>query len=87
MTVKELKELLTEAPDDMQVYVLGDSSLGGFLFLGACEKESGIIEFGPPDLEQGETGQPGKGFVVMACGSTCTEEEAEEMGDKPEVLN
>lgn len=89
MTVAELKEMLTEAPDEMNVFVLGDSALGGFLFLPACGKESGVVDFGEPDQASGEIGDIKRGFVLMACGSTCTEEQMDNMseGDFPQTFN
>lgn len=48
MTVKELKELLAEAPDDLPVMVAVEDHLhpGMFAFAEACTCETGISEVG-----------------------------------------
>lgn len=68
MTVKELKELLTDAPDDMTVYIPVESAVvGAFMFEEACPAISGPVEFGPPVAPFGQEVQedgPRKGFVI-----------------------
>lgn len=78
MTVKELKQLLATAPDEMKVYINEESALGGFLFKEACKHESGIAELPEPDESTGEFGNAGKIFIVMAHGSTVTEDQIDE---------
>ena len=46
MTVKELKELLKDAPDDMQVLIPFDSTQFDGRFLSPCVAETGIGELG-----------------------------------------
>lgn len=48
MTVKELKELLAEAPDDMPVMVMLEDHLkpGMFAFAEACTCETGVTTLG-----------------------------------------
>lgn len=85
MTVKELRELTLEAPDDMEVMILGgESALNrGFMFLGACICDSGVIELGPPnDIDTGAF-KPEKVFAVLPHGFGATQEEIEKMGDNP----
>lgn len=83
MTVKQLKELLADAPDDMEVFVQKESTLGVFVFAPACHQSSGVADFGPP-IEEGYR-QPEKGFVVMSHDSGVTEDEMDE--HKPDNLN
>ena len=69
MTVKELRGLLAEAPDDMLVFVPIDSMVvGAFAFEEACSSISGVIEFGPADAPYGQEINPaenqGKAFLV-----------------------
>jgi len=47
MTVKRLKELLEDAPDDLPVYVMVSNEGGLFGFQEACEGESGEAEIDP----------------------------------------
>lgn len=75
MTVKDLKEMLKDAPDNMNIYVDIGSQLGGFVFVNACIHESGIVEFGKADKKLGEAGDADKGFIIMAHGSTISEED------------
>jgi hypothetical protein len=87
MTVKELKELLSDAPEDMRVFVGDITHLGMFCFKEACICDSGVSDFGPENPEEGETGkiESGFGFVLMPHGLTV--EEGEEVEEKPEDLN
>lgn len=89
MTVKELRQLLEDAPNDMGVYVNRDSALGGFVFELACVNESGIAVFGDPDESQGEVGDTTHGFIIMAHGSTVSEDDIDEdeIDTPPPVLN
>lgn len=74
MTVKDLKELLAEADDDMQVLIpLGESFDGAFL--SPCMEESGIADLGIYESEDDEKeaallNKPitEKSFVIVRCG-------------------
>lgn len=89
MTVKELKELLADAPDTMIVYVGSVTHLGMFAFQEPCMCDSGITELGP--VEEGEHGlsEGAKIFALIPHGLGVSEDEIDEEGIKPppEVLN
>lgn len=74
MTVKQLRELLSEAPDDMKVLVLVENLLtpGMFAFAEACSCDTGISQLGP-----GEDGTGGGEdvFVVLPHGFGISEDE------------
>ena len=76
MTVKELKELLNTAPDEMPVMLIIEDHLkpGMFAFTDACACDTGVTELGP-----GEDGTCGgeKIFLVARHGSGVTDEEIE----------
>lgn len=76
MTVKELKDLLAEAPDDMRVLVIVEDHLkpGMFAFAEACTCDTGISTLGPNEEESGggETV-----FLVLPHGSGVPEGEIE----------
>lgn len=85
MTVKELRELLTHAPDNMEVVVSGgEDALGkGFLFLGACQCDSGIICV-PKENESITNGaELEKVFAVLPHGFGATQEQLDKMGESP----
>lgn len=66
MTVKELKELLAEAPDDMVVMVAVEDHLqpGLFAFAEACTCETGVT-----DLDATEDGLIlSKAFLILPHG-------------------
>ena len=68
MTVKELKEKLAKAPDDLRVVICKeDTNIGGFFFESACEHDCGVTDLGEPDASKGETGEGGKVFMISAC--------------------
>lgn len=87
MTVKQLKELLKDAPDDMQVLILAENqpTLGGFLFTSPCTCETGIATIGQPDTSMGEYGEfpDREAFLILPHGSGVTEEGLEQMADNP----
>lgn len=90
MTVKQLKELLIEAPDDMRVYVASITELGMFAFEEACEGDSGIITLGPLPEDDGIHTEGDKIFSLMPHGLGIHEDELNEEGSEPlppEVLN
>lgn len=73
MKVKELRELLAEAPDDLKVMVMVEdhSRPGMFAFIEACTCETGISTLGPAnDGDGGETV-----FLVLPHGAGVSEEE------------
>jgi hypothetical protein len=80
MTVKELKQLMAGAPDDMIVMLLVEDHLkpGMFAFTEACSCDSGISELGP---EEDGTGGGEKVFLILPHGSGVSEDELEE-GDQ-----
>jgi hypothetical protein len=86
MTVKELKELLAKAPDDMKVLVIVENHLkpGMFVFAEACTCETGVSELGP-----GADGEGGGEtvFLVLPHGSGMSEEEMESGEDAIPELN
>lgn len=49
MTIKQLKSMIAELPDEMQIVFCGD----GENFFSPCLAESGVIEFGDPCDEKG----------------------------------
>jgi len=59
MTVKELKELLADMPDDMEVLIPTESFFNG-LFVSPCMVESGEIDI------HGEKEQ--EAFALVPCG-------------------
>jgi hypothetical protein len=79
MTVKELKEKLADAPDDMEVMVEVANHLkpGMFAFASACSCDTGISELGA--AEDGTSGGESV-FLVLPHGSGVAEEDI----DKPE---
>jgi hypothetical protein len=75
MKVKELKALLADAPEDLEVMVQVENHLkpGMFAFASACKCDTGITELGP-----GEDGKGGETvFLVLPHGAGLTEEEIE----------
>lgn len=76
MTVKQLKELLAEAHDDMPVMVMVESHLkpGMFAFSEACTCETGISQLGP--AEDG-TGGGESVFLVLPHGAGVAESESD----------
>lgn len=86
MTVKELRELLAEAPDDMEVLVGVENHLkpGMLAFAPACECETGISALG-----EKEDGSPDgtEVFLVLPHGFTIAEEDIEEGNDIVPELN
>jgi hypothetical protein len=64
MTVKELKELLKDAPDEMQVLIPVDAGLFDGRFLSPCVGETGVGSLGI-DEESDETEDS---FVIVPHG-------------------
>lgn len=76
MTVKELKDILTNVPDNMRVMLCKeDTTIGGFFFEPACEHDCGVTDLGEPDESKGEVGEGGKVFMLSPC--RCEEEVTE----------
>ena len=63
MTVKELKGILKDAPDEMQVLIPVSGEFDGF-FKSPCNEETGISELGI-DEDSDETAPA---FVIVPCG-------------------
>lgn len=82
MTVLELKQLLADAPDDMDVMVAVEDMLhpGMFAFAPACTCETGVSQLG-----SGEEGEEEiSAFLILPHGFGVTEEDAEN-GEIPEL--
>ncbi len=73
MTVKELKELLANAPDNLSVMVIVENHLkpGMFAFAEACTCDTGVSTLGPS--EDGKGGETA--FLVLPHGSGATDEQ------------
>lgn len=86
MTVKELKEKLAEAPDDLEVMVMMENHLkpGMFAFAPACSCDTGVSELGP--AEDG-TGGGEKVFLVLPHGSGVPEDEINNEENQSPELN
>ena len=85
MNVKELKELLKDAPDDMLVLVQVENHIkpGMFAFTEACVCDSGVSTLGPGiDEEGGEVV-----FLVLPHGSGVPEDEMDDLENKSPALN
>lgn len=86
MTVKELRELLSETPDDMKVMVIVENhlKLGMFAFADACICDTGIATLGPDELNEkdGETV-----FLILPHGSGVPEDEIDNEENKSPQLN
>jgi hypothetical protein len=86
MTVKELKDKLADAPDDLEVMVMMENHLkpGMFAFAPACACDTGVSTLGPSEdgTEGGETV-----FLVLPHGSGVSEEEIENGEDVAPQLN
>jgi hypothetical protein len=78
MTVKKLRELLTDLPDDMQILIPAEPTVGFTgAFFSPCSEDSGVTELGTTDLSEEEMqemellGQEiphDKAFVFVPCG-------------------
>lgn len=86
MTVKELKEKLANAPDDMEVMVEVPNHLkpGMFAFAPACSCDTGMTELGA--AEDG-TGGGERVFLVLPHGSGVPEDEIDNEENKSPELN
>lgn len=76
MTVKQLKELLAAAPEDMKVMVMVEDHTkpGMFAFAEACTCDTGISKLGPSeDLTEGGE----EVFLVMPHGIGVSENDLE----------
>ena len=86
MTVKQLKQMLADAPDDMKIMVLVEDHLhpGMFAFAEACEGETGIATLGPSEegIEYDETV-----FLVLPHGYGIPEEDIEDGKEAVPGLN
>jgi hypothetical protein len=86
MTVKELKEKLANAPDDMEVMVEVPNHLkpGMFAFAPACSCDTGVTTLGP--AEDG-TGGGENVFLVLPHGSGVPEDEIDNEENRSPELN
>jgi hypothetical protein len=86
MTVKELKEKLANAPDDMEVMVEVPNHLkpGMFAFAPACICDTGVTTLGP--AEDG-TGGGENVFLVLPHGSGVPEDEIDNEENRSPELN
>lgn len=86
MTVKELKELLAKAPDNLPVMVMVENHLkpGMFAFAEACSCDTGVSELGP--AEDG-TGGGESVFMVLPHGSGVPEDELDNEENQSPELN
>jgi hypothetical protein len=86
MTVKELREKLAKAPDDMEVLVIIENHLkpGMFAFAPACSCDSGISELGP---DEDGTGGGESVFLVLPHGSGVPEDEIDNKENQSPELN
>lgn len=86
MTVKELKDILATAPDDMKVMVIVENHLkpGMFAFAVACTCDTGVSTLGP--AEGGEGGGESV-FLVLPHGSGVPEDEIDNEENKSPELN
>jgi len=74
MTVKDLKEMLADAPDEMQVLISHTGSFDG-VFVSPCMEDSGISEGGLYESEEDEKEATllnktatRKDFLLVRCG-------------------
>ena len=86
MLAKELKELLSNVPDDMKVMVMVDNHLkpGMFAFAEACTCDTGISTLGPN--EDGSGGGETV-FLVLPHGSGVPEDEIDNKENMSPELN
>jgi hypothetical protein len=86
MTVKELKEKLANAPDDMEVMVEVPNHLkpGMFAFAPACSCDTGVTTLGP--AEDG-TGGGEDVFLVLPHGTGVPEDEIDKQENQSPELN
>ena len=77
MKVKDLKELLKEADDEMDVLIPHDMSEFTGAFLHPCVEESGVAELGIEDLDEEDIKEhkllnkklpSEKSFILVPCG-------------------
>ncbi len=55
---------------DLPVFIYQPSEIGGWLFAPACEGESGLTGFPPPDEETGDHGHTSEAFCLLPHGVT-----------------
>jgi len=86
MTVKELKEKLAEAPDNMEVMVEVPNHLkpGMFAFAPACAYDTGVTELG---ASEDGTGGGESVFLVLPHGSGVAEDEMDNRENQSPELN
>lgn len=78
MNVKELREMLSTAPDEMMVMVMVENHLkpGMFAFAEACSCDTGIGSLGPEYIGGEDQGSV---FLVLTHGFGVPEDEIEEL--------
>jgi hypothetical protein len=78
MTIKKLKELITDLPDEMKVLIPAEPK-DGFTgaFFSPCDQDSMAVDMGTEDLEEDEMKEmellnkeipSEKSFVLVPCG-------------------
>lgn len=86
MNVKKLKELLADAPEELEVMVMVGNHLkpGMFAFAPACECETGVQILGPDEhmIEREE-----KVFLVLPHGAGVPEDEVDNIENQSPELN
>ena len=86
MTAKELKVLLANVPDEMQVMVMVENHLkpGMFAFAPACTCDTGVSTLG---ASEDGTGGGEEVFLVLPHGSGVPEDEMDNEENKSPELN
>jgi len=86
MTVKELKEKLADAPDDLEVMVEVPNHLkpGMFAFAPACSCDTGVSELG---ADEDGTGGGESVFLVLPHGTGVPEDEIDDIDNQSPELN
>lgn len=76
MTVKELKQLLADAPEEMKVMLMVENHLkpGMFAFVEACTCDTGMSTLGPSE-DHTEGGE--EVFLVLPHGAGVSEDDIE----------
>ncbi len=86
MLVKELRELLKDAPDDIPVLVMVENHLkpGMFAFAEACTCDTGVTTLGP---DENGANEGTEAFLVLPHNSGVPEEDIENGKDIIPELN